>query len=260
MTQQIRQQIRLKMKMFDDVFHAAIIALERLERLISGEKYTTTLSLTAILTERDLHDDDKNIPTKRLLYGEMQLQCSTVFYQTRFDDEKMFHQTVTYFLEDLLKWYGGRPLDIPFDDVDKFFIPLMSALDRQVQDVDQLMQTVKKYVGDIDNDLSRYTEDEKEKAVLDGFGSYLRAVTLAGERYQQFMESDEELVLTVHERGSITEGLERLYQAFLQLYEEKTPVLFLDGIRKKYLSKIDFDPLPLVLNVLQQKNNTYETR
>lgn len=257
MSEQIQQKIQMRMRMFDDVFHATIIALERLEHFILSENDSNSLKFTAVNSERDLHDDIQNKPTKKLLYSEVQLQCSTLFFQTKFDDEKLFHKTVSYFLEDLLKWYGGRNVDVPYDDVDRFFIPIVSALDRQVQDVNQIMQTVRKYVCDIDNDISEFSDDEKEKAVLEGFEAFLKAQIIIEERYSS-VDEKANISFTVHERGNIKEGLKRLYGAFLSLFDEQLPVLFLEQIRKKYLTQIDFEPTTLMLEKIDALKKSNE--
>ncbi|MET3536721.1 hypothetical protein [Chryseobacterium limigenitum] len=243
MSERIQQQIQIRLKAFDDVFHNVIITLERLERFLLAEELYEGLDITAVRSERDFHDDEKNPPTIKLLYGETQLQCSALFYQTKFDDEELFHKTVSYFLKDLLMWYGGRKENIPYDDVDRFFIPVVSALDRQVHDVRQVMQTVHKYVRDIENDISQFSEEEKEKSVHEGFGAWLRAQDIVEKHYAAFMEKGDDVVFTVHQRGTVEEGLQRLYNAFIEIYTEKTPLLFLESTRKKYLWDIHFDPV-----------------
>ncbi len=251
MSEQLQQKVQMRMRMFDDVFHATIIALERLEHFLLLENVSALPKITAIHTERDLHDDAKRIPTVKLLYGEVQLQCSALFFQTKFEDEKLFFKTVRYFLIDLLQWYGGRSDTIPFDDVDKFFIPIASALDRQVQDVTQIMQTVRKYVGDIENDISHFSEDEKEKAVLEGFEAFLKAQDAVSESYKQIDEKVE-FTFTGHERGSVNDGLTRLYRAYLDSYNEKLPILFLEQLCQKYLPEVAFESTHLFLEKIHK--------
>ena len=258
MSERIQQQIQIRLKTFDDVFHNVIITLERLERFLLSEELYKGLNITAVRSDRDFHNDEQNPPSVKLLYGETQLQCSALFYQTRFDDEELFHTTVSYFLKDLLMWYGGRKENIPYDDVERFFIPIVSALDRQVNDVKQIMQTVHKYVRDIDNDISKFSEQEKEKSIQEGFVAWLKAQDIVEKQIKTFMEQGQEVVFTVHERGSIDEGLKRLYGAFITLYIEKTPLLFLDRIRKKYLKDIDFEPITILSDQLFSQKDDLE--
>ena len=248
MSERIQQQIQVRLKAFDDVFHNVIITLERLERFLLSEEHYQNIGITAVSSDRDFHDDQNNVPTVKLLYGETQLQCSALFFQTRFDDQELFHKTVSYFLKDLLMWYAGRNENIPYDDVERFFIPILSALDRQVHDVKQVMQTVHKYVRDIENDISQFSEKKKKKAIHDGFTGWLKAQEVVEKQHKAFMEKGEDVIFTIHQRGTIEQGLERLYKAFLKLYTDKTPLLFLDNTRKKYLSDIDFDPVNLLSN------------
>ena len=254
--EQIQKRITVRMKMTDDVFHGVIIALERLERFLLLENENTP-EITAISTERDLHDDRKNPPTKKLLYMELQLQCSALYYQTRYDDLVLFDKTMHYFLSDLLMWYGGRSQELSFDDVDRFFIPIVSALSRQINDVSQLEQTVQKYVQFKSDDITTFSEDEKKEAVMQGFEAFLKAGEIVQQRTKSFIESGAEVAFTVHQRGSIQDGLDRLYLCFLNLFQENTPILFLDRTRKKYLNDIDYDPLPLVLEYIMEMKNSF---
>ena len=259
MSERIQQRIQLRLKAFDDVFHNVIITLERLERFLLNEQQYDNISITAVNSSRDLHDDQKNVPTVKSLYGGVQLQCSALFYQTKFDDEELFHKTVSYFFTDLLMWYGGRKENVPFDDIDRFFIPIASTLSREIHDVSQIMQTVHKYVRDIENDISQYSEEQKEKAVQEGFTALLKAQDVVEKQLKAFMENDEEVIFTIHQRGSVEDGLKRLYNAFIELYSEKTPLLVLEGLRKKYASNIEFDPVGILSqHIFQIKKNGAE--
>ncbi|PTT76552.1 MULTISPECIES: hypothetical protein [unclassified Chryseobacterium] len=258
--EQIKKQQQVRIKTFDDVFHCVIIALERLEGYLSVGKKASEIPVTAIKTDRDLHDDIKNPPTEKLLYSELEVQCMTLFYQTRFDDEELFHKTVSYFLKDLLMWYGGRPKTMEYDDIDKFFIPIVSALDRQVEEAKQIGHTVIKYVKDIGNTIEDLEEDAKEQAVREGFTTWLLAQDITQNRMNDFLVSGKNVEFTVHKRGSIKEGLERLYRAFTILYEDSTPVYFLETLRKKYLQEEDFSPIEIFLDVIDSlKKQIHET-
>lgn len=258
--EQIQKQQQVRLKTFDDVFHCVIIALERLEGYLSVGKEYSDIPVTAVKTDRDLHDDIKNPPTEKLLYSEVELQCMTLYYQTRFDDEELYQKTVSYFLKDILMWYGGRPKAMEYDDIDKFFIPIVSALDRQVHEAKQIDQTIIKYVKDIGNTIEDLEEDAKEDAVREGFTTWLLAQDITQNRTHDFLASGKSVEFTVHTRGSIKEGLERLYRAFTILYEDSTPVRFLESLRKKYLQEEDFSPSGIFLDVIDSlKKRTHET-
>lgn len=258
MSERIQQQIQVRLKAFDDVFHNVIITLERLERFLLDKQQYENITLTAVNSDRDLHNDNINPPTIKLLYGEVQLQCSALFYQTKFDDPNLFNKTVSYFLKDLLMWYGGRNENVPYDDIDRFFIPIVSALDRQVNDVNQIMQTVHKYVRDIENDISQYSEEKKEQAIKEGFGAFLKAQEVVSQQHKAFMEKGEDVVFTIHQRGTVLDGLNRLYNAYVELYENQTPILFLERTRKKFLLDAEFDPITILSSHIFQKKDNLE--
>ena len=138
MAEQVKTKIQVKMKLLDDVFHRVIIALERLETFLeihrNGED-AAKFATTGMHGARDLHDDQKNPPTLESMLGEVQLQCSALFFQTGFDDEKLFVQTMKYFMPDLLEWYGGRckevaGREIPYDKVEACVLPVIVSLSR----------------------------------------------------------------------------------------------------------------------------------
>ncbi len=65
---QTQEQLQMQMKGLDDVFHNVIVALERLERYLTTEN---SIEITAIGTDRDLHDDEKNVimdPMSRTIF------------------------------------------------------------------------------------------------------------------------------------------------------------------------------------------------
>ena len=98
---QTQTNLQLRKKGLDDVFHRTIIALERLELFLmmtANDNKQVTINQTAIRTSRDLHDDEKNPPSKDSFFGEVQLQTSALFFQTEFDDKEVFSKAVQYFL------------------------------------------------------------------------------------------------------------------------------------------------------------------
>ncbi len=257
MSKQIREQIQVRLKMLDDVFHNAIISLERLESYLVNEDLKSSLSITAINSERDKHDDESNPPTKKMLYAELQLQCSALYFQTKFDDIELFEKTVKYFLEDLISWYGGRDENIPFDDVDKFFLPLVSSLSRNITSVTEIMQTVKEFVCDIDNDIKQFNDEEKEEAVLNGFKAFIRAQESVEQSNKKFIDDGNEVVLTIHKRGDLIKGFERLKNAFIHLYDSSVPLQFFLNTINKYLTHIEFNQEDIIktFNNIKTKNN-----
>lgn len=226
MPEQIQERINIRMKGLDDVFHNVMIALERLETYLEIERKgdaAAKMKNTAVNSPRDLHDDQKNPPTKESIIGEVQLQCSSLFFQTKIDDEKLFRQTMRFFMSDLLKWYGGRDKNIPFDEVEMYALPIVMSLSRyQIESVVDIMKVCDQYVVKLRR-IEDFSEEEKEKAVEEGFSAFIKAQHHTGEQMQEFAESGSEAVLTAHERGTINEGYIRLMQAMVTLYKETTP-------------------------------------
>lgn len=240
MAQQKQVQLQVRMKMLDDVFHRTIISLERLELFLEAEKNNSEgLKSTAMKTDRDLHDDYKRPPTKKTYYGEVQLQCTALFFQTAFDDKETFEKVVKHFLQDLFEWYGGRSTNIQPNDIEKFFIPIAVVIGRQIENVLEVAKSVKEYVCDIENDIANFTEEEKEKAVMEGFQAFLRADHMTKNEMQTFIEKGEEVQLTKHNRGTIEEGILRLYSSFYNLYNEKAPSLLLNKLVANYYPEIN---------------------
>lgn len=235
MEKQKQIQLQQQLQLFDNVFHAVIISLERLEKFLEIEKSNDVdFKSTAIKTERDFHNDQVNPQNRKQLYGEVQLDCSALWYQTKFEDKEVFQKVVGYFFTDLFEWYGGRSDVVP-NDIEKFFVPIAVSLNRQVNNVVEIMETVKKYVCDIDNDMSKKTDAQKEKAVMDGFNAWLLGVEKTTQQIKEFKEFDIDKDITVHARSTSQDGLKRLYDSLLSLYDEKGPAMLLLNTTKAYL-------------------------
>lgn len=254
----IQEPIRIPLRRLDDVFHRMIIALERLEIYLECERrqgaVNNTLSSTAIHTDRDLHDDVSNPPTRESFFGEVQLDCSALFFQTKFDDKEIFEKAVKYFLNDLLEWYGGRADSIPYNGVDAFILPIIMSLSRQVTSVSEILEVTDKYVEHI----PRITEyNDEEKAI---------AIKVAIETLIQLMDNDKnkkeayevETVFSVHKRGSAIDGYKRIISAMLNLFDEAMPSILVYRTVQNYLPEIATE-VPTIsedylLNYIDNKN------
>lgn len=231
-------QLQMKMKMLDDVFHRTIIALERLELYLESENNNkSSLKATGIKTDRDLHDDYLRPPTKESYYGEVQLQCTSLYFQTEFDDKDLFEKTAKYFLRDLFEWYGGRSEDIVPNDVEKFFIPIAVVVNRQISSVLDVTKAISEYVCDIAS-IESFTEEEKRRAIQDGFEAWIKADNIIKTEMQDFAENGMEVKLTSHTRGCIEEGIIRLSNSYKSLYNEKAPSLLLSKVATYYFPDI----------------------
>lgn len=238
---QIQEQLQQRLMMLDDGFHNAIIALERLEQFLyveeQAEDKKTAFHQTAVGSERDIHNDVDNPPTRNSFYMEVQLHCTNLFMQSRLEDKETFERTQKYFLKDLLEWYAGRQ-NATFNDVDRFFVPLVGALSRQVSDITQVSKTVSYYVCELAT-VSDYSDDEMANAITDIFGKIYQAQKILEERMKVLLDSGVEIELTQHQRGSMQEGYQHLKSAFSELYpEDIAPQQILDKQLIKYYPEL----------------------
>ncbi len=239
---QQQEQIQMRFKMLDDVFHTVIIALERLEKYLEVERglldgTSEHNAITAMGDDRDLHNDNVNPPTRKLFYGEVQFQCTTLFFQTQLDSKDAFVKVQKYFLRDLLEWYGGRTNSQP-NDVEKFFIPIVGSLSREITSVAQVMELVKKYVCDIDLNMDNYTDEEKEKAIEDGYIAFVKGRNAYNNKIKKFQKSGKDAEFSVHKRGEAFDGYKHLKAAFQVFYEDETPIKLLDKLVSLYLPEL----------------------
>lgn len=228
---------RIKMKFLDDVFHYMIIALERLETFLEFHRKgddATKFVATGMFSPRDLHDDQENPPTIESVLREVQLQCSALFFQTQFDNDKLFKQAMKYFMTDLLEWYGGRGKEIPYDEVERFVLPIAVSLSRQVDSVDDIMQVCDDYVIKLLR-IEDFSDEQKEQAIRDGFVAFLKARLRVGEQLQEFASTGEEAVFSAHRRGSAVGGYTRLMDAMLRLYDTATPAKMIRSTFNAYV-------------------------
>jgi hypothetical protein len=245
MSKQIQEQLQIRLKMLDDVFHNVIIALERLEVFLEKKRSAKIkIEQTAINSDRDLHDDKANPPTEEGFHLELQTQCLALYFQTNFDkDKETFSKIIKYFLTDLLTWYGGREDSVPYNEVEKYFIPIISALNRQVSNQKQISEIIKQYVIDIDSDIRNLSDEHKEKAVIDGFTAFTRASEVTRKSNEGFLKKmfggGEKPEFTPHIRGTEKAGYERLLRALLNLYNDKTPLLILTNLVKQHLPDLN---------------------
>ena len=225
MSKLVQRPIQVQLQGLDNVFHMMIIALERLEAFLMIRRSgggVSQLPTTAVKTDRDLHDDKKNPPTLSGVMKEVLLQCSALFFQTEFDDEELFTKSMKFFFVDLLEWYGGRGSDIPYDEVDRYILPICVALSRQVDSVAGIMQVCEMYVANMSR-IEDLDDERKEKSVREGIESLIRGMEAVNHKKEMLLESGEEVKLTTHKRGSAVEGFNRLMKAMISFYDTSTP-------------------------------------
>lgn len=232
---------RKRMRRLDDVFHRLIISLERLEIFLEGMrlegKANNALSITAINSTRDLHDDSTNPPSRDSFFGEVQLQCSALFFQTDLKDKEELASFVKHFLLDLLEWYGGRNDSIPYNGVDAFILPIIVSLSQQVKGVDEILEVTNKYVAKIP-DMSSFTDDKKADAISNAMEKLIIMMDKYHHQEHENNNEDEDFVFTQHRRGDAVDGYKRLIMAMLSLYDETMPAIVVYRTVSNFLPQI----------------------
>ena len=232
---------RKRMRRLDDVFHRLIISLERLEIFLEGMrlegKANDALSITAINSTRDLHDDSTNPPSRDSFFGEVQLQCSALFFQTDLKDKEELASFVKHFLLDLLEWYGGRNDSIPYNGVDAFILPIIVSLSQQVKGVDEILEVTNKYVAKIP-DISSFTDDKKADAISNAMEKLIIMMDKYHHQEHENNNEDEDFVFTQHRRGDAVDGYKRLIMAMLSLYDETMPAIVVYRTVSNFLPQI----------------------
>ncbi len=231
----------LKLLLFDKVFHNLIIALERLELFLEVQRRgdnALKLATTAMNGPRDLHDDLQHPPSIESLLGEVRLHCTALFIQTKFDDEKLFTQVMVYFMTDFLEWYGGRGMDIPYDEVERYVLPILVSMSRQVGSVFEIMRVCDDYVAYSRKDY--FNDVERETVVKRGFIAFINGKDQhrGGEELQKFGMFGEEVEFSVHKRGTVEDGYNRLMDAMLNLYDTIIPAKRVRDILFTYVKSL----------------------
>lgn len=234
---------RNQLRACDDMFHTVLICLERLESLLEKERTNTeesSLQITAMKTSRDYHNDELGNRTRKSYYSELQLQCSTLVIsmsETKELNEDTWKEAVTYFLTDLLEWFGGRSESIPYNHVESFALPILAALTCKVEDAIGVSETIKKYVTEIPNSLPLLSSEDKKNAILDGIKEYI----IASEKVQQQIKESQNSVdfeLTHHIRGNVVDGYKRLIAAMMRMYDTPAPAKYVFKTVQNYLPNL----------------------
>lgn len=260
---QRNRDVRKRMRRLDDVFHRLIISLERLEIFLEGirleGKVNKELSITAVNSTRDLHDDSTNPPSSDSFFGEVQLQCSALFFQTELKDKEEFDSFVKHFLQDLLEWYGGRNESIPYNGVDAFILPIIVSLSQQVKGVDEILEVTSKYVAKIP-DMSSFTDEKKADAISNAMEKLIIMMDKHHHQEHENNNEDEDFVFTQHRRGDAVDGYKRLIMAMLSLYDETMPAIVVYRTVSNFLPHIS-ETVPTISEssiseYIESKNST----
>ncbi len=228
-------RIVIRIPLIDAAFHRLIIALERLEVFLEiqrGGAHALKLVTTAMNGPRDLHDDLQHPPSIESVLGEVRLHCAALFFQMKLDDEKLFTQVMEYFMTDLLEWYGGRGMAIPYDEVDRYVLPILVSMSRQVDSMGEIMRFCDEYVVKL-----RLIEDvsDEERKRFEALPDFIHHPPPPP---QDFPMPEMEPRLSVHRRGSATDGYNRLMDAMLNLYDTIIPAKHVRDILTAYVKSL----------------------
>jgi hypothetical protein len=250
---QIQNQKQAQLQFLDNGIHRLIISLERLECFLAIENNRKQPFTVAVNTDRDLHDDKSNPPTKQGFYTEVHLHILNISKQGRFtgymegskklafeNTEQIIDISASYFLNDMLEWYSSRAGEEP-NDIERFAVPIIAAIADKKLVAGDIGEIIFDYVGDLDDDLSTKSEDYKREAVEKGFGAWMQAQTKVAEAMKKFEESGMNVQLTSHNRGDAKTGYLYLKNAFGSLFPDdkgKIAVLLLEKHVKRLCPKL----------------------
>lgn len=121
-----------------------------------------------------------------------------------------------YFMNDLLEWYGGRRKDvagkeIPYDKVESCVLPILVSMSRQVDSMSEIMRFCDEYVVKL-----RLSDEARKRFEA-------RPDFIPHPPPQYFPKPEMEPRLSVHRRGSATDGYNRLMDAMLKLFDTTAP-------------------------------------
>lgn len=259
--EQRKHQLMVNLKKFNDAFHKAIIALERLEAYVEVERLEGGLPIlrtTAALTSKDKHNEEKG-PIKSQLVNELLQSCLAIsilqdkwYGNMDINDKKNWkkinaskitlERAISFFLNDVFAWYGGRFVDYPLNETDAFFYPILIAL------------TSKDFYNDL----------EKNKILADAWKNYTTTLQVSSSTNKEIVEmgfrkwqdfrkeishlgpgtysvlriEDMDIKFNNHGRGMAKVGYKRLQSAFGTLFSDAEPSKYLLETAQKYTPDI----------------------
>lgn len=212
----------------DNNFHRTLIALERLEMFLNKERGTNLLKQTAVGTNRDLHDDTKNLPTYESYILELSLQCLTLYLTAGYDDKEIFNTAVKAFMNDLLEWYAGRELLDFYDEVDASVIPIIVAITRSAD----VFEVFEKYVSHVSLEIK--SSEDGYNQTKSGVETWILGQHLSKQPINQPTEG----YITSHNRGEAFEGYKRVIKALCVMCSDSAPVKMFYKLVSQHLPHI----------------------
>lgn len=243
-SKQITEQTQRVFQRMDNIYHYVLLGLERLElylecKRLNGEK--PSLSTTAMHTERDSYNYSEDSLDGVIVYQDLNAYLTSFGVATKRmqseDFERYHNDTVGFFLNDILQWYGGRDQQIPYNDVEAVIVPILLLLSHKCDNtnVEKAFET---YVAAPWKDIV-YSDEELKDGVLYAFKQYLVAVEkVKAEQLSDVEYIDGDYSFTSHQRGSAVDGYKRLFAALIELFDDVIPAKVLAHMVKQYCPNV----------------------
>lgn len=241
---QITEQTQRVLQRMDNLYHCVLLGLERLElylecKRLNGAK--PSLTTTAMHTQRDNYNYQEDGLDEVSVYQDLNMYLTSFGVATKRmqaeDLERYHNDTIGFFLEDILQWYGGRDQQIPYNDVEAAIVPILLLLSHKC-DNSNIEQAFVTYVAAPWKDV-KYSDEELKEGVLDAFKQYLVAVEkVKTEQLSEVEYMDGDFSFTSHQRGAAVDGYKRLFAALVDLFNDVVPAKVLVHMVMQYCPKI----------------------
>ena len=241
---QIAEQTQRVLQRMDNLYHCVLLGLERLELYLECELLygvTPSLKSTAMHTQRDSYNYQEDSLDGTAVYQDLNTYLTSFGVATKRmqaeDLERYHNDTIGFFLEDILKWYGGRDQQIPYNDVEAAIVPILLLLSHKC-DNSNVEQAFETYVAAPWKDV-KYSDEELKEGVMFAFKQYLVAAEKAKtEQLSEVEYMDGDFSFTSHQRGAAVDGYKRLFAALVDLFDDVVPAKVLVHMVMQYCPNI----------------------
>ena len=241
---QITEQIQKSLQRMDNIYHFVLLGLERLELYLECKRLNgvkPSLVSTAIHSQRDNYDYSDGILNEVVLYQDLNMYLTSFGVATnrlqKEDFERYHNDTIGFFLNDILQWYGGRNQQIPYNDVEAVIVPILLLLSHKC-DNSNIEKAFETYVASPWKDVV-FSDEELKEGVFNAFKHYLVAVEkINTEQLSDVEYIDGEFSFTSHQRGDAVDGYKRLFEALIYLFDDVIPAKMLAHMVMQYCPNI----------------------
>ncbi len=241
---QITEQTQRVLQRMDNLYHYVLLGLERLELYLECKRLNGTkpsLISTAMHTQRDNYTYQDDSLDEVLVYQDLNAYLTSFGVATKRmqaeDFERYHNDTIGFFLEDILQWYGGRDSLIPHNDVEAVIVPILLLLSHKC-DNSNIEKAFETYVAAPWKDVV-YSDEELKDGVMSAFKQYLIAVEkIKEEQLSEVEYLDGNFSFTSHQRGTAVDGYKRLFAALIDLFDDVIPVKVLVHMVMQYCPNI----------------------